>query len=413
MPDDNLVDTTASNQIPNQVVTPSSNQVNRFTSYNKDPPNLNDTKSYEQWLQLLTDWSHATTLPKDKQGPALRLSLSGEAREAALQIEDKIIYSEQGLDSIITKLKDLFIKDTSHRKYNLLEEFVNYKRKSDTNMQQYIIEFENKLFKTTKYGTKWPDDILAFWLLKNANLAEGQQQLTKACAEITYEDMKCKLIAIFGEAKNIPTADTSTLFPSEIINYTNDFNDDHDCFFVDENDQHVHSNDLNQDQNYHDCGEREFILDHNEQDNLCENTYITQNNRTNSFQPRFQNQYQNRFLQRPYNQSRFQQSFQPRRFNKPTRYVDTRYQYQNTPRFPNPNTRYNQPTYDFRINNQPRRFYTQQHRTMASSIQKTNPPSRCSICQSITHWASSCPHKDHQNITAHHTMYNDQTEPSL
>lgn len=368
--------------------------VNKFTSYNKDPPNIKDCKSYEEWLQLLNDWSSCTTLPKTKQGPALRLSLSGEAREAALQIDDDDVSSDIGIDIIKDKLKNLFVKNTSHRKYNLLEEFVSFKRKSDMNIQQYVIEFENKLYQTTKYGTKWPDDILAFWLLKNANLAENQQQLAKACSDISYSTMKDKLITIFGEAKSIVPEEN--IFINE--NYSE--NTTEQCLYATDNhDIHESSQQYLECQQIDHSQENDFQEEYSE---AAEDTFFTQNNRfnNNQFRP------QSRFSQRPYmSTQRYNQPYvSARRFNRPTRFSMN--SQQNFPRFSNnTNYRFSQPNLMPRYSTQfqPRRFYTQQgQQNKIQTPRKINPPSRCAICQSITHFASNCPNSYEYN---QNTMY--------
>jgi len=69
-------------------------------------------------------------------------------------------------------------------------------------MQQYLLEFETKLDKTTSLGIVWPDDIIAFRLLKNANLPEQDHRLAKATVGgLEYEKVKEKLSSIFGETE--------------------------------------------------------------------------------------------------------------------------------------------------------------------------------------------------------------------
>ena len=46
---------------------------------NKSPPLLSKSKSYDDWLKLVTIWPQFTTLELEKRGPAIVLSLEGEA----------------------------------------------------------------------------------------------------------------------------------------------------------------------------------------------------------------------------------------------------------------------------------------------------------------------------------------------
>ena len=195
--------------------------VQSTSQLNKDPPSLKNAKSYDDWLKLLKIWRLYTTIPAKRQGPSLILILHDEAQEAALELSETEISSETGIDNIIVKLDNLYKKDTTLQKYNTLEEFETYKRKENTNIQQYIIEFEKRLNKTKSHGTTWSDDLLAYRLLKNANLTESHQQLAKATiSQLTYTDMKEKLKSIFNESSHIPSGENK--FSVQNINYTQD-----------------------------------------------------------------------------------------------------------------------------------------------------------------------------------------------
>ena len=187
-------------------------------SRNKEPPSLKAAKSYDDWIKLMKIWQAFTDLDKKKQGPALLLSLEDEAQDAALSLPQDEITSDDGVKKIIEKLDGLFKKDETLKKYHALDSFETYKRPPHITMQQYLIEFEKRLNKTKSFGTTWSDDILAYKLLKNANLSENNEQLTKATiVDLTYETMKIKLKNIFGESQNIPTADID--IKTEDINY--------------------------------------------------------------------------------------------------------------------------------------------------------------------------------------------------
>ena len=67
----------------------------------KTPPPLFHSKSYEDWLKLFGIWRMYTELPKTRQGPALVLSLEGEAQDAALELLEDKIAQENGVDAIL------------------------------------------------------------------------------------------------------------------------------------------------------------------------------------------------------------------------------------------------------------------------------------------------------------------------
>ena len=61
----------------------------------------------------------------------------------------------------------------------------------------FVNEFEYLLSKTKQYGTTMSSDILAYRILKVANISEHHQQLARA-QNLTYEEMKGQLKKIFG-----------------------------------------------------------------------------------------------------------------------------------------------------------------------------------------------------------------------
>ena len=185
-----------------------------------NPPLLSEAKSYDDWIKLVDIWQKVTDVEKAKQGPVLLLSLEGEAQEAALQIPTDDLLKDDGVLTLIKRLDDLFKKDDVVKKYQVLEHFDTYRRSSTTDINKYIIEFEKRLNKTKAHGTKWDnaDDVLAYRLLKNANLTESKEQLAKATiGELTYKNIKDKLKSVFGETQNPPP--TSDQIKTEQINF--------------------------------------------------------------------------------------------------------------------------------------------------------------------------------------------------
>ena len=58
---------------------------------NKSPPLLKNTKSYNDWIKLLEIWCQFTSLEPEKQGPAIVLTLEGEAQDAVLELSTTVI----------------------------------------------------------------------------------------------------------------------------------------------------------------------------------------------------------------------------------------------------------------------------------------------------------------------------------
>ena len=75
-----------------------------MSNFNKSPPILSKSKSYKDWLKLIEIWRAFSSLEPEKQGPAIVLSLEGEAQEAILELDTAILVTNDGVDKIIPRL---------------------------------------------------------------------------------------------------------------------------------------------------------------------------------------------------------------------------------------------------------------------------------------------------------------------
>ena len=167
----------------------------------KAPPSLSSCSSYEVWLKELKIWQIFTDLAKSKQGPAIFLTLEGRSREAVLELEPEKIGADDGVATIIEKLDSLFLKDKTQSAFEAYDAFEKFRRPHDMSINDYIIEFERLMEKTKTYKTTMSTDILAYRLLKSANLTESHEQLARATApELKYESVKKQLKKIFGDS---------------------------------------------------------------------------------------------------------------------------------------------------------------------------------------------------------------------
>jgi hypothetical protein len=168
----------------------------------KTPPALSKSSSYENWNKEIKVWQKLTDIIVSKQGPAILLSLEGKARDAILELDIDEIAADGGVKKIIDKLDSIFFKDKAQTAYDAYDKFERFQRPHDMDINNYVNEFERLLSKTRAYGTIMSADILAYRLLKSANISENHQQLARATitGDLTYESMKKQLKRIFSDA---------------------------------------------------------------------------------------------------------------------------------------------------------------------------------------------------------------------
>ena len=172
------------------------------SNFTKSPPLLSDTKNYTDWIKLLDLWKIFTSLEPAKQGPAVALTLQGEAQDEILELSTNKLTAADGLNNIIKRLDLIYKKDELVDKFYNLEAFESYKRPARLPIQEFMTEFDKKSHKLKNETLS--DDLLAYRLLKAANLQERDEQLVKATvSKLTYREVKDQLKKIFVGRHNI------------------------------------------------------------------------------------------------------------------------------------------------------------------------------------------------------------------
>ena len=207
-----------------------------MSNFNKCPPLLSKSKSYKDWLKLIEIWRTFSTLEPEKQGPAIVLSLEGEAQEAILELDTATLVKKDGVDKIIARLNKIYKKDELCEKYNALESFETYKRPSNTSIRDFLTEFEKRYNKTKSYGTIMSDDLLAYRLIKSANLPSSQEQLIRATVtDLKFDQVRSKITKIFSDQSEVPSSDMENLnIKSEPIYYSQEEQQDLSAQFQEE-----------------------------------------------------------------------------------------------------------------------------------------------------------------------------------
>ena len=167
----------------------------------KNPPSLESSPSFDSWENELKLWVLVTDLKKEKQGPAVVLSLSGKAREAALEIPSSELVKDDGVPKIVSRLASIYRKDTVDTAYEAFENFISFKREPSMKINDYITEFEGRYSKAKNQGFELSSSSLAYFLLNQAQLTEDDRKLVRATlAKLDLDDMKEKLKKVFGSS---------------------------------------------------------------------------------------------------------------------------------------------------------------------------------------------------------------------
>ena len=169
-------------------------------SSNKQPPLLSKCKSYQDYIKKINIWCKITSIPKKDQGGAILLTLENEAEDKVLELDENDILCDQGVANIIKQLDKIYKKNETLEKFEALDSFETYRRQSEESINDFIIEFDKRLNRTKKLGTEMSNDLLAYRMIKSANLSEQDERLVKATCKLDYAEVKDKLKSMFGDA---------------------------------------------------------------------------------------------------------------------------------------------------------------------------------------------------------------------
>ena len=146
-----------------------------------DPPTLG-AEPYESYKQELLAWREVKDLRKEKQGVAIALSLpkndKTQIREKVFdQISIEDLKKEDGLDTLIAFLDKHLKKDDLADSLDKFGEFEDFQRKDGMSISEYIAFFDSKYRKIEKLKMTLPPEILAFKLLRKANISKEETLL--------------------------------------------------------------------------------------------------------------------------------------------------------------------------------------------------------------------------------------------
>ena len=165
-----------------------------------NPPSLEKAKTYERFKQEVLAWREITDLAKNKQGIAVALSLPEDDEH---QIKDKVfdqisiddLKDNFGLDILIAFLDKHLAKDDLPDSLEKFDDFDDFRRNDGQAINEYNPMSDSKYRKIEKKKMTLPSEILAFKLLKKANITKEERLLV--LTGMNYENKS----TLYEEAK--------------------------------------------------------------------------------------------------------------------------------------------------------------------------------------------------------------------
>ena len=171
-----------------------------------NPPTLGG--NYERYKQELKAWQIISDIPKEKQGITIALTLpenhtSGIRGKVFEEVQLSELQKDTGLNILIGFLDKHLGRDDIVDQYEKFADFEDFKRGSD-NIFQYIANFHQRYHRLEKLNMKLPTPVLAFKLLKCANLTKEEMMLVMTGMnfeekEKLYDQAKSSLKKFMGD----------------------------------------------------------------------------------------------------------------------------------------------------------------------------------------------------------------------
>ena len=116
-----------------------------------------------------------TDIEPKKPGPAVYLPVPDKIRKSCNDVSVQDLNKDNELNVLVNKIKSLHTKDMNALAFMAYDKFNNFRRSDDTNIIDYINEFERLNNQIKHFEMKLPTSALAYKVLKNANLSKEKQ----------------------------------------------------------------------------------------------------------------------------------------------------------------------------------------------------------------------------------------------
>ena len=167
----------------------------------KAPPIYKEGNSYTEYVRDLEIWLLLKVATAEEQGVLVFRTLTGKAKAACHDLTVAQIGSDQGLQLIRERLDRLYLGEENQRIYDALDTFEKFKRTPSMTMSDFIFQFEQLHSVVNAHNVIYPDNVLAYRLIRSSNLSTYHEQLiltTIATGQFNYTAVVDQLKKAFG-----------------------------------------------------------------------------------------------------------------------------------------------------------------------------------------------------------------------
>ena len=155
--------------------------------------------NYELYRKQILAWTELTDLAKGKQGIVVALSLPEDETNIKERVFNEItledLKTDDGLTILLKFFDRLLGKEDLVDSLEKYEDFERFERNAGQSIIEYLSSFEWKYKKIENKGMELPAEVLAFRLIKKANISGGEMLLI--LSELNFENKS----SLYDDAK--------------------------------------------------------------------------------------------------------------------------------------------------------------------------------------------------------------------
>lgn len=171
------------------------------------PPQITDGSQFRQWRLEVDMWALGTGIPRPKQAPVcIGRIMDQKAKDTVLRLDKTELVKVTGLTFLLDALAAHYKEDTTQVTFIAIDRLEKFNRPEQMSMSEYIAEFtlrHNHLKEMLADGqVVYHDGILAYRLMRQANLTEDQRTLIKAGMgqnALSFTNVSEALLRCFGD----------------------------------------------------------------------------------------------------------------------------------------------------------------------------------------------------------------------
>lgn len=147
-----------------------------------------DGQRYEQFDVEVDAWSKCTDIPINKRALALVLAMPDKKTEILEGITVANLNKEDGVATLLAYIKKNYGGDELENTLDVYEDFRSYQRTGEQTIADYCAGFEQRKKRIEAKGIKFPEEILAFEVIRNAKISNSERKLVLTGLDFSKKD---------------------------------------------------------------------------------------------------------------------------------------------------------------------------------------------------------------------------------